>query len=218
MKTLSIFLLHCFLLISVSCKTVTPEVADESSLELSAMVQGNVVKKVWIDKSLVVGIVMPNMDSLPELLNDNNLEPHVDRVIRIQLGSYPTSSINYSFYSRTDGESINTQYSQELQELRSAYGDHFGVGIYNEQGIIVGVLSNSITVDFERRTPISTIDSILSEPKPVRFFRWRDNTYYVEYEKGIGYELLNVAQSLLEYDNVESISHQINVINSHSVN
>ncbi|GGH64795.1 hypothetical protein [Phaeocystidibacter marisrubri] len=214
MKTWSYFLILSFLYASISCKTVVPEVTAQTNLEVNSMVSGSSELEIWINRTLVVGTVMPGMDSLSCLLEELDLEADTDRVVRYRIDVHPQPSISYSFYKRNDRAPIDSKHSRALAELRSAYFDNFGMGLYDENGIAYGVFSNIITVDFAPRTPVDRIDQILNTHEATRFFRWRENTYHVEFSKGIGYDILEVAKSLLNYDEVTGVNHRIRVINS----
>lgn len=180
------------------------------------MMNGTTELDVWINKSLIAGIPSRANDSLSLLLVHLGLMPDTARVIRRDL-MLPSPSVHFSFYRKTDGKAFSQDHSPELLRLRTAYHTNFGPGLYTEEGMIYGALSNILMVEFERGTPEARIEEILNSYEAVKFFRWRGRVYHVEFDIGIGYDILKKAKKLFAYEEIQTVEHRTKVINNHTM-
>ncbi|TNE79844.1 MAG: hypothetical protein EP332_09705 [Bacteroidetes bacterium] len=203
------------ILIHFSCKSTSPVITAQTNLEKSSMMNGTTELDVWINKSLIAGIPLRANDSLSIILANSGMMQDTARVIRRDL-NLPSPAMHFSFYRKTDGKAFSQDHSPELLRLRTAYHDNFGPGLYTEEGMVSGALSNILMVEFERGTPEARIKEILNAHNAVKFFRWRGRVYHVEFDKGIGYDILKKAKKLFAFEEIQSVEHRTKVINSHT--
>lgn len=215
MKKNNTILLFGILLFIVSCKSVASVISSKINLEKHTMIQGDQEVKIWIDLSIISGIVGDNylnLDSVSAVLEDLNLEEDTSPVIRRDIIIHPIPTSDFAFFKRTDNEPFSQENSPELEKLRTLYWNNFGPGIYNENGIISGILSYSVTVYFESHTSQDRINEILSLSKATKFFRQVENGYHVEFPKSWGYKVIDVAKQIFEFQEVKSVEHKIHHI------
>ncbi len=217
MKSNNKILFYGLFSLLISCKSlvsvIVPEIID---MKESTMMNGEQQYKIWIDKSLIVGIVSDNyigLDSLSEMLNELKLECDTSLSIRTEIG-IPKSLSNFTFLKKMDETPVSQENSHELEKLRERYGNSFGPGIFYESGKILGVLSNAITVQFEQRISQERIDEILKSIKATKIVKIRENEYHVECPKSWGYKVLDVSKVLFELKEVRYVENQYRVIKS----
>lgn len=192
--------------------------SEKKVLEEYTIMTGEQETKIWIDRSIIAGIVhdsYPNLDSVSQVLHDLKLEWDTSPVLRTSPEMTPSTS-HFTFIKRTDGKPISQENSPEFEKLREQFGDNFGPGIFNENGIILGVLSNSITVYFERGTSQDRINEILTLSKATKFIEVRENQYHAEFPKSLGYEVIAIAKYIFNFKEVSSVENKINVIIRHT--
>jgi len=215
MKNIKNILIFGLFFLLFACKSETYVASSEKKiLEEYTMMTGETEVKIWIDKYIIVGIIHDNttyIDSLSEVLNELKLEWDTSSVIRTNIG-IPISPSSFTFIKRTDDKPISQENSSELEKLRAKYSSNIGPGIYYETGKVWGVLSNSLTVYFERGTNEERISEILNSSKAIKYIQVRENQYHVVFPKNWGYKVIDVGKQLFELEEVRAVENQFRAI------
>lgn len=204
-----------------SCKStvnvITPEITN---LKEHTMMNGSQLEKIWIDESVIVGIVSDNLtglDSISEVLKELKLEWYSPPISRIQLENYgEPNPVSFRMLKKLDRMLVSKENSNELKKLRELYWDNFGPGIFYESGKTWGVLSNVITIQFERNISQGKIDELLTSINASKTLQMGENEYRIEYPMSWGYKVLDIAKELFELKEVNYVENQYRVINSRS--
>lgn len=178
---------------------------------------GTRVEKIWMDESVIVGIVSENyvgLEDLTEVLKGLELEWYTPQIIGILPENHERYNPSYfKQLKRVDGKPISQDNSPELAQLRTLYWDNFGPGMFYESGQTWGVLSNVINVRFERAVDKKTIEKILKSTQAIKISQVVEEEYRVEYPKRWGYKILEVAKELFELEKVNYVENEYRVIN-----
>lgn len=189
------------------------------NFEKISMISGTAEIDIWIDETVLVGIVSTDSASesrYNELLSKTDLVWYEPPVRGIPLPTYGEPiSVIFKMLKRKDGEKISQENCESLQLLRETYSENFGPGIFYESGETWGVLSNVITVGFKYGTSEAFIQKQLKSLGATRIMSTDPPEHYrVEFPKDWGYKIIDVGKDLFKLDEVNFVENQFQVIDS----
>lgn len=209
----------------IACSPAPRQVFETDTMvnenkEALLMPAGTGEEKIWIDRSLIVGIV--SVDSSLEskysdLVEKVDMEWYTPPVSNLQIGVHgEPSPVIFKMLKRKDGQPISNDNSAELEVLRETFPINFGPGMFYETGQVWGILTNVITIRFERETSEATIQDLLKAAGAERIMPIDHEFYRAEFPKRWGYKIIDVGKELFKLEEVNYVENQYNVINTRS--
>jgi len=197
---------------SLDQTTINYDAVQLTSIQICS---GKDLQEAFIDKRL-----------LGTMLQNKHTEiPGIDSVFRkynlrwSELPIQKPSVINHHAVPRTNYRFIehiaNVDSAQEglaLEELRSYYASGFGPVLLYSETRVRGILSNRLIVYLDPETSREDGEKLLKKYGAIKFsFReqYEFRYFYVDFPLSVGYEIIDLAKTLLALDEFDHVYHDI---------
>ena len=202
----------------VGCKTIHEKEATwQRKLEPHAMMFGNEEQIIKIDRYVVAAQVPSSLepdDPLAETLRELDLEWVTPQKDEIAIDPIPGAQYHFALIKKRDGSAFGPNDYAALQVLQEKHAIPAGPAIFYDNGLVWGILPHYLMVYTKRLTPADKIDEIFQ--KAHRAVQTNPDIYHVEFDRSIGYDILEVGQEFYDLQEVTLVEHPLWVITSFS--
>lgn len=172
---------------------------------------------IKIDRYVVAAQVPSSSEPdypLAETLRDLELEWVTPQEGEISIDPTPGAQYHFVLIKKRDGSAFGPSDYAGLQVLQEKHAIPAGPAIFYDNGLVWGILPHYLLVYTKRLTPADKIDTIFQQAN--RAVQTTPDLFHVEYDRSIGYDILEIGQQYYDLEEVRLVEHPLWVITSFS--
>ena len=204
------------LLFLVGCKTIQEKQAKwERKLESHPMMFGSEEQIIQIDRYVVAAQVPSSLEpdeALTKTLRELELEWVTPQEGEIAIDPTPGAQYYFVLIKKRDGTAFGPSDYAGLQVLQENHAIPAGPAIFYDNGLVWGILPHYLMVYTNRLTPADKVDTIFQQANCA--VQTTPDLFHVEYDRSIGYDILEIGQQYYDLEEVTLVEHPLWVINS----